>query len=123
VPGSIIKKNREAKNFTQDYVARQMNMSQNAYSKIENGNTQLTVHHLKELSRVLEVSILDLLRDDFEIHKPNYIQTESVSKEHLLLMLDNLKNKLAAKYPQKHEFYPILMSLCQTLDNTIEQVH
>ena len=123
MPGSIIKKYREAKNFTQDFIAKKMNMSQNAYSKIENGNTQLTVHHLKELSRVLEVSLLDLLRDDFEIHKPNHIQTESVSKEHLLLMLENLKNKLAAKYPQKHEFYPVLMSICQTLDSTIDQVH
>jgi transcriptional regulator with XRE-family HTH domain len=123
VPGGIIKKNREAKNFTQEYVAKQMNMSQNAYSKIENGNTQLTVHHLKELSRVLEISILDLLRDDFEIHKPNNILTESVSKEHILMMLDSLKTKLESKYPLKHEFYPVLMSICQTMDTTIEQVH
>ena len=123
MPGNIIKKKRESRNFTQDYVAGKMNMSQNAYSKIESGNTQLTVHHLKELSRVLEVSIVDLLRDDFEIHKPSHIQAESVSKEHLLSMLDNLKNKLAAKYPKKHEFYPILLSICQTLDSTIEQIH
>jgi transcriptional regulator with XRE-family HTH domain len=123
VPAGIIKKNREAKNFTQEYVAKQMNMSQNAYSKIENGNTQLTVHHLKELSRVLEISILDLLRDDFEIHKPNHILTESVSKEHILMMLDSLKTKLESKYPLKHEFYPVLMSICQTMDTTIEQVH
>ncbi len=123
MPGSILKKNRESKNLTQDYVARQMNISQNAYSKIENGNTQLTVLHLKELSRVFEISILDLLRDDFEIHGHHHIQTESVSKEHLLIMLENLKNKLASKHPQKHNFYPVLMSICQTLDTTIEQVH
>jgi transcriptional regulator with XRE-family HTH domain len=123
VPGTIIKKNREAKNFTQDYVARQMNMSQNAYSKIENGNTQLTVHHLKELSRIFEVSILDFLRDDFEIHRPNHIVTESVSKEHILMMLGSLKTKLESKHPMKHDFYPVLMSICQTLDSTIDQVH
>ena len=76
MPGSSIRTNRESKNYTQEYVAKQMGISQNAYSKIENGYTQLTVSHLKEISRVLEVSLMDLLKDDFEIHKPNHSKIE-----------------------------------------------
>lgn len=70
MPGSVIRKYRELRNYTQEYVAKQMNISQNAYSKIENNYTQLTVKHVRDLSRILEVSILDLLKSDFEIHKP-----------------------------------------------------
>jgi transcriptional regulator with XRE-family HTH domain len=123
MPGSSIRTNRESKNYTQEYVAKQMGISQNAYSKIENGYTQLTVSHLKEISRVLEVSWIDLLKDDFEIHKPNHIRNESITKDNLLMLLDNLKEKLNNKHPLKHEIYPVIMSLLQTVDTTIEDVY
>ena len=123
MPGSSIRTNRESKNYTQEYVAKQMGISQNAYSKIENGYTQLTVSHLKEISRVLEVSLMDLLKDDFEIHKPNHIRNESITKDNLLMLLDNLKEKLNKKHPLKHEIYPVIMSLLQTVDTTIEYVY
>lgn len=123
MPASIIKKNRENKNFTQDFVAKAMKISQNAYSKIETGSTTLTVHHLKELSRIFQVSIVDLIRDDFEIHSPNHIKKQSVSKDQLLMSIDNIKDKLNKKHPMKHDFYPVLMSLLHAVENTIEQVH
>ena len=123
MPGSSIRTNRESKNYTQEYVAKQMGISQNAYSKIENGYTQLTVSHLKEISRVLEVSLMELLKDDFEIHKPNHIRNESITKDNLLMLLDNLKEKLNKKHPLKHEIYPVIMSLLQTVDTTIEYVY
>ncbi|MCU0321623.1 MAG: helix-turn-helix domain-containing protein [Chitinophagaceae bacterium] len=87
MPGTIIRKYRELRNFTQDYVAKEMGISQNAYSKIENNQTQLTVKHIKILSRVLEISILDLLKDDFEIHRPSDLQTHSITKENLLMTM------------------------------------
>lgn len=123
MPGTIIRKHRELKNYTQDYVAKQMGISQNAYSKIENNYTQLTVKHVKELSRILQVSLLDLLRDEFEIHKPNHIQIESVDKDSIIANLERIVEKLKDKHPTKHEFYPVIMSLAQTLDTTIESVH
>ena len=123
MPGSSIRTNRESKNYTQEYVAKQMGISQNAYSKIENGYTQLTVSHLKEISRVLEVSLMELLKDDFEIHKPIHIRNESITKDNLLMLMDNLKEKLNKKHPLKHEIYPEIMSLLQTVDTTIEYVY
>jgi transcriptional regulator with XRE-family HTH domain len=123
MPGSVIRKYRELRNYTQEYVAKQMNISQNAYSKIENNYTQLTVKHVKDLSRILEVSILDLLKSDFEIHKPAQMQLESVSKDNLLMVLDQLSTKLKEKHPQKHDFYPVVMSMLQAVDNTLENVH
>lgn len=122
MPGTVLRKYREIRNYSQDYVARKMGISQNAYSKIENNITQLTVNHVKQISQILEVSIMDLLRDDFEIHGPNSIQTESISKDALLAMMDNVRIKLNDKSPQKHDFYPVVMALLQSLDSTIENV-
>lgn len=100
-----------------------MGISQNAFSKIENNNTQLTVKHVKDLSRILEVSVLDLLRDDFEIHKPNHILKESVDKDNLIDLLHEIAKKLKAKHPRKHEFYPVLCSMLQAIDQSIDNIH
>lgn len=123
MPETIIRKVREQRNYTQEFVAKQMGISQNAYSKIENGYTQLTVKHIKDLSKILEVSLLELLRDDFEIHRPNHIHKESINKENLLMSITQISDKLNAKHPQKHDFYPIVMSLLQTIDTTVDNIH
>src|SRR5690349_20175751 len=109
MPGHIIRKYRELKNYSQKYVAAKLGVSQNAYSKIENNITQLTVHHVKELSRILETPVTDLLNDDFEIHKPIPI-TGSVSKAEVLAELDLLRSKLEKKQPLKHLGYLVAMS-------------
>jgi hypothetical protein len=67
--------------------------------------------------------MMDLLRDDFEIHGPANIHTESINKEALLQMLDKVKSKLEEKHPQKHDFYPVIMALLQSVDSTVTSVH
>ena len=123
MPGTTIRKFREYRNYSQDYVARKMGISQNAYSKIENNITQLTVNHVKTISQVLDVPVIELLRDDFEIHAPASIQAESITKEALLIAIASIQARLEEKKPLKHEFYPVIMALLQTLDTTLENVH
>jgi transcriptional regulator with XRE-family HTH domain len=123
MPGTIIRKYRELRNYSQDYVARKMGISQNAYSKIENNITQLTVNHIKQISQILEVSIVDLLRNDFEIHGQANIQVESINKEAIMIAIDKIRAKLDDKHPQKHDFYPVIMALLQSVDSTISNVH
>jgi transcriptional regulator with XRE-family HTH domain len=119
MPGTIIRQYRELRNYSQDYVARKMSISQNAYSKIENNVTQLTVKHIKLLSVILEAPINDLLKDEFEIHRAGNIQMESITKESLLKVIDQVKVKMEEKTFSKHEFYPVIMSLLQTIDTTL----
>jgi transcriptional regulator with XRE-family HTH domain len=123
MPGTILRKYREMRNYSQEYVAGKMGISQNAYSKIENNITQLTVKHVKQISAILEVSMLDLLKDDFEIHKSTGMQMESVTKEALLHNLDQIRKKIESRNPQKHEFYPVVMALLQSVDMTMGNVH
>ena len=122
MPGHIIKHYRELKNYSQKYVASKMGISQNAYSKIENNITQLTVHHIKELSKILEVPINNFLRDDFEIHKPVFI-SKVVTKAELAERLQLLTKKLEAKHATKHESYIVMMSLIIAADHSLGLAH
>lgn len=123
MPGSVIRKYREMRNYSQEYVAGKMGISQNAYSKIENNITQLTVSHIRQISAILEVSMTDLLRDEFEIRHHTGMQVESVTKDALLHNMDQIHKKLKSRSPQKHEFYPVIMALLQSVDMTVENVH
>jgi transcriptional regulator with XRE-family HTH domain len=63
-PETKIKQIRELKNFTQEYVAQQLGLSTRAYSKIESGETQLTINRLNEISAILEVQPMEVLGFD-----------------------------------------------------------
>ncbi|MEJ7693930.1 helix-turn-helix transcriptional regulator [Daejeonella sp.] len=56
-----IRKLREYRDYTQDYLAAKLTISQNAYSKIELGYSRITLERLFIISAVLEVNPADLL--------------------------------------------------------------
>ena len=123
MPGLVIRRYREMKNYSQKYVASKMGISQNAYSKIENNLTQLTVHHVKQLSEILQVPVTDLLRDEFEIHKPLFANGKAVHKEDVIKLLDHIKAKLETRHAAKHDSYLVTMSLLSTVDNLVSHVY
>ena len=56
-----IRQAREKSNYTQEYVANLLNISQNAYSKIELGVTRLSVERLLQIAEVLQCDPWDLV--------------------------------------------------------------
>lgn len=52
---------RENQNWSQEEMAEKMNMSTNGYSKIERGETRLTIPKLEQISAVFGVDILELM--------------------------------------------------------------
>ena len=122
MPGHIIKRYREMRNFSQKYVAAKMQISQNAYSKIENNITQLTVHHVKTLAQILDVSVMELLRDDFEIHKPVTVG-KNITKDDLKKALLRLQEKIELKHVSKDDHYMVAMSLIKAAEDAINDVH
>ena len=58
-----IRKLQYNKNLTQEKVANHLNISQNAYDKIENGRTKLLVVTLLMLSDIFEVNPNDFLEN------------------------------------------------------------
>jgi transcriptional regulator with XRE-family HTH domain len=74
-----IKTEREKQNFTQEYMASELNISQPAYSKIEAAKTEVTFHQLIRISRILKIDILILIREHSS-HSPNSELDERVQK-------------------------------------------
>lgn len=61
-----IKSIRELKNYTQEYMADQLGVTQAGYSKIEKGKTILSYVKLVEIARILDVSVEDIISFDSE---------------------------------------------------------
>ena len=68
---SKIKLLREIHNYTQEYVADTLEISQNTYSLIEKGETKLTVDRLEKLAKLYNMDIVDLIR----LNEQTYIHT------------------------------------------------
>lgn len=62
-----IRKIRELKNLTREYVADELKMSTSGYGKIERGDVDLSVSKLIEISKVLDVSIEFIFKFDVSI--------------------------------------------------------
>jgi transcriptional regulator with XRE-family HTH domain len=59
--GKKIRKLRELKELTQEYIASEIGLSQSAYSKIEAGETDITYQRLEKIADILEVKPEDII--------------------------------------------------------------
>ena len=59
-----IRKIRELKNFSQENMAEQLQMSVNGYAKIERGEVGLQMDKLEKIADVLGMDVVDLLSVD-----------------------------------------------------------
>lgn len=62
--GNTIKKFRELKNYTQAFMAQQLNLSVSGYGKIERDETELTLNRLQEIATILDVNYQNILGFD-----------------------------------------------------------
>jgi transcriptional regulator with XRE-family HTH domain len=122
MPGTIIKQYRELRNYSQQYVAGKMGMSQNAYSKIENNITQLAVTHVKQIATILDVPIMELLKDEYEIRKPHHLTTDHVTKTEIVMYLDDLEKTIKAKKADEHVLYGAVLAILQTATYVAEGI-
>ena len=61
-----IRKVREYRSYTQDYLALKLGISQNAYSKLELAYTRITLERLIQIAQILDVDSIDLLCNNSE---------------------------------------------------------
>ena len=62
--GFNIRKHRERKGFSQDYMANVLNISQASYARLENEDTKITVERLYKIADILEKNIVDFFDTD-----------------------------------------------------------
>ena len=58
--GNKIKNIRELKNFTQEYMAEKLEISQAAYSKLEKGDLKISQDKLNKIAEILDVNLEDI---------------------------------------------------------------
>ncbi len=102
-----IKSIRTEKGFSHDYMAIQMELSQVAYTKIENGNTKLTVERLYRIAEILKVDVSIILEIE---SKYQFLQTNNGQATGYLQKIDTF-------YQENKEVYEKLL---QSKDDQIQ---
>jgi len=93
--GEKLKKARINKNFTQEYLAEVLNVSQKTYSNFENDKSKPDFNQVEDIAKVLEVSVLDFLSGD-------NITINSTNGDHSGFIYQNqLPEKLIEQYEQR----------------------
>jgi len=93
---SKIRKIRELKGFSQEYVASRLEVTQNTYSKIERGETSLSVDKLAAICSILEVDFNTLFNFDENLIFNNCTQTGNFGNNNTLVL--NTVEKLQEVY-------------------------
>lgn len=89
---------REFRNYSQEYIAEKLGITQTSYSRIENNRTKLTAERLGQLAAILNVPTTDLLSDDEPV-----IQCNDSSFHHLMLTQKDEWNELLDNMRQHYE--------------------
>lgn len=103
--GENIRKIRELRGYSQDYMASRLSISQRSYSNIESDKSKLDKDTLNEISNVLEIDPVTLLTFDEKIIFTNSPQSgyfnnstvNDISHEQLKLLestIDMLKQQM-----------------------------
>ncbi len=89
-----IRKLRQEKGYSQQYMALKLNISQNAYCKIERGETRLSMEKLGQLAGALDTSIEKMISQEEEATANDKVRLENLEREvnFLKAMLKELLN-------------------------------
>ncbi|MCZ4224203.1 helix-turn-helix domain-containing protein [Pedobacter rhodius] len=77
-----IRKIREYRDYTQDYLAAKLKISQNAYSKIELGYSKLTIERLFQIASIIDIDVTHLLTLDHKELIKNLSENEEAVAAH-----------------------------------------
>lgn len=118
-----IRKFREQKQWSQEYMAEQLGLSKNGYAKIERGESRPSLDRLEQITAVFGIGMTDLFSDERQSiclinensqHSSNYYHSDNA------LILENEKLKLALAHKdellaQKDEQITLLKNMVAVL--------
>ncbi|MEN9610248.1 MAG: hypothetical protein RLZZ628_1062 [Bacteroidota bacterium] len=89
--GNKIKKIRELKNYTQEYMAQSLNISLNGYGRLERDEVEITVNRLEDIAKILEMDLLQVLGfDENKIFNISYSHNHNHNQNnHALAIIQN----------------------------------
>ncbi|WP_163597804.1 helix-turn-helix domain-containing protein [Moraxella catarrhalis] len=121
-----IRKFREQKQWSQEYMAKQLGLSKNGYAKIERGESRPSLDRLEQITAVFGIGMTDLFSDERQSiclinensqHSSNYYHSDNA------LILENEKLKLALTHKdellaQKDEQITLLKNMVAVLQSS-----
>ena len=106
--GENIRKIREIKGFSQDYMAEKLSISQRQYSRIEKEQTQLNISKLEEISQILEATPIQLMGFDdkqiFNIYNNETATTNGSYHNHFPEELKTQYEKRISSLEKENQF-------------------
>lgn len=72
--GDNIRIVRENLGYSQEYVARMLEITQQAYSHIEKNAEKITIKRLKDIAKILDVKVITLLDEESSFIQQNFNQ-------------------------------------------------
>ncbi|MFP5471361.1 MAG: helix-turn-helix domain-containing protein [Bacteroidia bacterium] len=110
--GENIRKIREIKGYSQEYMAEKLNISQRQYSRIEKEQSKLDFAKFEQISTILEVTPAQLFGFDEKqiFNQYNNEQANGVYHNHFP---DELKNQYEKRISQLESENLFLRSLCE----------
>ncbi|TAE73125.1 MAG: helix-turn-helix domain-containing protein [Bacteroidetes bacterium] len=99
--GEKIKKIREFRNFTQDYMAKQLDITQAGYSRIEANLVDIPFSRIEQIAKVLNVSLVEIVGfDGKNIFNSNFTNTTNGfvlgANEHLQDIKNQYESRIAS---------------------------
>ncbi len=99
-----IRKHRERLDYSQEFMANELGISQPAYAKIEKGSTKINIERLVDIAKILNIEPQDLLEADKTINQinndyaygfvENLYQDNKETTQKLLQQLENENKRL-----------------------------
>lgn len=105
-----IRRFRLMRNYTQVYMAQQLQISPKWYGQLERGKARIHVDDLEKIASLLEVTLEDLLHDSvpeflqpktMEENAPSRILSLRVTEEQLSRIIQNLQGKDSPDFRQE----------------------
>lgn len=124
----VIRSLRLKRNLSQEYLAAQLDITQKTYSRLESGQTRLTIEWLMKIADILEAHPLDLLMDAYpDLNRKAGLGADKVVRQYrdadeqeamsllrLKLEYDRLLNEALVKGLQQST--QLIERLCKTLE-------
>jgi len=75
--GTKIRHIRELRNYTQEYMAEMLDVSQSTYARFERDDSDLTLSKLRAISKILDVKLEDLINFSDKFIFNNYTSNQA----------------------------------------------
>jgi len=89
---------RLSKNFSQQNMADELNLTVAAYSNIERGVSEINLTRLSDICRILDTTPVEMISDDLHMKEPDMHYQTNINQQLLLMMkqLEMFQNQLEA---------------------------